>query len=214
MLFLQNFYLNVILNIHKFNYQVEGLIEVLIFGEKIKGPILFVGCHPDDIEHGCGGFISKMGRKIPMYSLTLSENQKNPKNSNLIKEHYQSLQTLGFSKEKIILGDFITREFSYSRQDICDYLWKIKQKIKPSCIFIPPYDLHQDHQIVHDECLRVFRSNTVLEYNISRSEKFPKPVLFVSLSKKDVDKKLKALSKYKTYIKKKLFPKREYYFRM
>ena len=43
------------------------------------GPLLFIGCHPDDVEYGCGGIISKLKNKIPIYVLTLSKNQKNPK---------------------------------------------------------------------------------------------------------------------------------------
>lgn len=179
----------------------------MIFDFIKKGPILFIGCHPDDIEYGCGGLISKIQKKILIYGITLSKNQKNPKNKNLLKENKESMKSLGFHGKNYVLGDFITREFSYSRQEICDFLWKMYKKINPSCIFIPPYDLHQDHQVVHDECLRVFRLKTMFEYNISRSEKFPKPVLFVPLTKKNLNDKLKALSKYKTYEKKNYFNK-------
>ena len=172
-----------------------------------KGPILFIGCHPDDIEYGCGGLISKIQKKNPIYGITLSKNQKNPKHKNLLKENKESMKSLGFHGKNYVLGDFVTREFSYSRQEICDFLWKMDKKINPSCIFIPPYDLHQDHQVAHDECLRVFRTKTMFEYNISRSEKFPKPVLFVSLTKKNLEDKVEALSKYKTYEKKNYFNK-------
>jgi len=172
-----------------------------------KGPILFVGCHPDDIEYGCGGLISKLKHKIPIYVLTLSKNQKNPKNKNLVQENLESLKTLGIKNKEIILGDFTTREFSYQRQEICDYLWKIGKKINPTCVFIPPYDLHQDHQVGHDESLRVFRNKTIIAYDIPRSEKSSKSVIFVELSKKNLDDKLKALSKYKTYRNKNYFQK-------
>lgn len=171
------------------------------------GPLLFIGCHPDDVEYGCGGIISKLKNKIPIYVLTLSKNQKNPKNKNLLKENLQSLQTLGIKNNKIILGDFITREFTYQRQEICDFLWKVGKKINPTCVFIPPYDLHQDHQVGYDESLRAFRNKTIISYDIPRSEKFPKPVIFVELSKKNLNDKLNALSKYKTYKNKNYFQK-------
>jgi len=172
-----------------------------------KGPLLFIGCHPDDVEYGCGGLISKLKYKIPIYVLTLSKNQKNPKNKNLVKENLESLQILGVKNKEIIFGDFITREFSYQRQEICDFLWDIKKKINPTCIFIPPYDLHQDHQVGYDESLRVFRNKTIIAYDIPRSEKSSKSVIFVELSKKNIDDKLKALSKYKTYKNKNYFQK-------
>jgi len=172
-----------------------------------KGPLLFIGCHPDDVEYGCGGLISKLKYKIPIYVLTLSKNQKNPKNKNLVKENLESLQILGVKNKEIIFGDFITREFSYQRQEICDFLWDIKKKINPTCIFIPPYDLHQDHQVGYDESLRVFRNKTIIAYDIPRSEKSPKPIIFVELTKKNLNDKLRALSKYKTYKNKNYFQK-------
>ena len=173
-----------------------------------NGPILFVGCHPDDIEYGCGGLLSKLRGKVSIYALTISKNQNNPKHKNLINEHTASLTSLGIKKSHVILGDFTTREFSYSRQEICDYLWKINKKINPSCVFIPPYDIHQDHQVGHDECLRVFRTQTIIEYDIPRSVKEVKMIMFVKLNKKHMNEKIKALSQYKTYRRKKYLQKK------
>ena len=106
-----------------------------------NGSVLFIGCHPDDVELGCAGLISRISPKSKIFTLTLSKNQQNSKNPNLISEHYQSLQFLGIQKNHILLGNFTTREFSYSRQEICDFLFKIKQKVKPSCVFVNSSDL-------------------------------------------------------------------------
>jgi len=123
----------------------------LLFDFIKKGPILFLSSHPDDAEYGCGGLLSKLKGKVPIYVVTLSKNQKNPLHKNLMKEQQESLRILGISKENNIIADFITREFSSSRQEICDFLWDINRKIAPTCIFTPPYDMHQDHQLTHDE---------------------------------------------------------------
>jgi len=164
-----------------------------------EGPILFIGCHPDDVEIGCGGVIHKLKNKVPIYIITLSKNSKNPNNKNLVKEHLESLKTLGVKKQNIILGDFITREFSYSRQEILDFLVSEGKKINPTCIFTHSADLHQDHQICHQETLRAFRNKSILEFFISRSMHNPKPSLFIEINKKNLDAKIKALSKFKTY---------------
>ena len=164
-----------------------------------NGPLLFIGCHPDDVELGCGGLLNRIAKKIQIYVVVLSKNQKNPSNKNLLSEQKESLKTLGISTKNTILADFITREFSYSRQEICDFLWRVNKKINPSCVFIPPMDLHQDHQVCHNESLRVFRTKSIIEYEIPRSESNQRSLMYVKLSKKDLDTKLKALAHYKTY---------------
>jgi len=180
---------------------ISEVIDILFDFVK-NGPILFIGCHPDDVEIGCGGLLNRIKKKSDVYIITLSKNQVNPKHKNLIKEHLQSLEGLGIPRKNIILGDFKTREFSQHRQEILDYLLKLRKKINPTCIFTTPADLHQDHKVCRDEVLRVYRDKTVLEYFISRSAKYPTPNLFVTLTKKDIDAKVKALLKYKTYLDK------------
>jgi len=168
--------------------------------------ILFVGCHPDDIELGCGGFIQKL-EKEKIYALILSKNKKKPEQKNLVNESKKSLKILGFKEKNIIFGNFETREFSYHRQEICDYLWKINDKIKPTCIFTTPHDLHQDHQVGNIETQRVFRDKSIFEYELSRSTTYEKPIMFVSLKKNEIDNKIRALKQYKTYKNKNYFQK-------
>ena len=170
-----------------------------------KGAILFIGCHPDDVELGCGGLITHIKQKSKIYTLTLSKNQQNSKNPNLVSEHFKSLQFLGIKKNHIMISDFVTREFSYSRQEICDFLWKRRRKIKPLCVFMNSSDLHQDHQVCNMECQRIFRDISLIEYNIERSSVFPKNTFFVKLTKKEILKKMKTLQFYKTYKNKNYF---------
>lgn len=170
-----------------------------------NGPVLFIGCHPDDVELGCAGLISRISPKSKIFTLTLSKNQQNSKNPNLISEHYQSLQFLGIKKNHILLGDFTTREFSYSRQEICDFLFEIKQKVKPTCVFVNSSDLHQDHQVSNMECQRTFRDISLIEFNIERSTMYSKPSFFIKLSKQEILHKIKSLKHYNTYKNKNYF---------
>lgn len=171
-----------------------------------NGPILFIGCHPDDIELGCGGLIQRLtnGKK---FAVILSKNKKKVEQKNLVTESKKSLKTLGFKEKNIIFKDFTTREFSYSRQEICDCLWEIKNKIKPTCIFTTPHDLHQDHQVGNIETQRVFRDKTIFEYELSRSTMYEKPIMFLSLKENEIKKKIKALNEFKTYKNKNYFQK-------
>ena len=180
---------------------------MLDFGFLKKGPILFIGCHPDDVELGCGGTIHRLSSHFPVYVVTLSRNEKNPLNTNLVKEHKKSLETLGVKESNIILGNFDTRNFSYSRQEILDFLIKMKNKIHPSCVFTQSPDAHQDHQVCFDESIRAFRGSSIVEYFIPRSMTDYSPKLFVTLSKNDLNYKVKALSCFKTYKNKNYFSK-------
>ena len=172
-----------------------------------KGPILFIGCHPDDIELGCGGLINKLKNDYKIHALILSKNLDQPEHKNLVMESKKSLKILGVKENNIIFGDFKSREFSYQRQEIVDYLWRIKKKIKPTCIFITPFDLHQDHQVCNMESKRVFREKSILEYDLVRSTLDRNHSMFVELTKKELDVKIKALEQYKTHSKRNYFKK-------
>ena len=172
-----------------------------------KGPILFIGCHPDDIELGCGGLINKLKNDYKIHTLILSKNLDQPEHKNLVMESKKSLKILGVKENNIIFGDFKSREFSYQRQEITDYLWQIKKKIKPTCIFITPFDLHQDHQVCNMESKRVFREKSILEYDLVRSTLDRNHSMFVELTKKELDVKIKALEQYKTHSKRNYFKK-------
>ncbi len=172
-----------------------------------KGPILFIGCHPDDIELGCGGLINKLKNDYKIHALILSKNLDQLEHKNLVMESKKSLKILGVKEKNIIFGDFKSREFSYQRQKIVDYLWQIKKKIKPTCIFITPFDLHQDHQVCNMESKRVFREKSILAYDLVRSTLDRNHSMFVELTKKELDVKIKALEQYKTHSKRNYFKK-------
>ena len=176
----------------------------LIFDQNEKN--LFIGCHPDDIELGCGGLIQKLPND-KIFAVILSKNNNKPEQKNLMNESTKSLKILGFKTKNIIFKDFKTREFSYSRQEICDYLWTIKKKIKPTCVFTTPNDLHQDHRVCNIETQRVFRDNSIFEYDIARSTIYEKSIMFVTLGKKEIMMKVKALEQFKTYKNKNYFDK-------
>ena len=176
----------------------------LIFDQNEKN--LFIGCHPDDIELGCGGLIQKLPND-KIFAVILSKNNNKPEQKNLMNESTKSLKILGFKTKNIIFKDFKTREFSYSRQEICDYLWTIKKKINPTCIFTTPNDLHQDHRVCNIETQRVFRDKSIFEYDLARSTIYEKSIMFVTLEKKEIMMKVKALEQFKTYKNKNYFNK-------
>ena len=166
------------------------------FGKRI----LFVGAHPDDIELGAGAFLHHVLPSNDVLCLTLSDNQKNPALKNIIDEHFSSFNILGVPNEKIILEKFETRKFPEQRQDILEYLLKVRKEYKPDLVLVHTRsDIHQDHNVVTEESLRAYRGTTVLGFDVVRSSYGFFPHFLVGVTREDVEKKIEALAEYKTY---------------
>jgi len=166
------------------------------FGKKV----LFLGAHPDDIEIGCGALIHHIVHQTEILCVTLSDNQKNPDLKNVKDEHLHSMKVLGVPDEKVVFGSFTTRVFPDSRQEILEYFLKLRREFQPDLIFVhSKQDVHQDHLTIADEALRAFRGITVLGFDVVRSSYGFFPHFLVEVAEEDVEKKIEALSQYKTY---------------
>ena len=162
--------------------------------------VLFLGAHPDDIELGCGALLHHIVHETEVLCVTLSDNQKNPDLKNVKDEHYQAMQVLGVSRERIIFGPFTTRVFPDARQEILEYFLKLRREFGPDLIFVHSrQDVHQDHLTMTDEALRAFRGITVLGFDVVRSSYGFFPHFLVEVTEEDVNKKIEALSCYETY---------------
>jgi LmbE family N-acetylglucosaminyl deacetylase len=170
--------------------------DMTFFGKRV----CFIGAHPDDIELGCGALIAHIASQTDLRCYTLSDNQKNPLLTNLVKEHYASMETLGVPKEKVVVGQFETRRFPQQRQEILEYMIDINRTFNPDIVFVhTKADVHQDHGTITQESLRAFRGVTVLGFDVIRSSYGFFPNFLVQVSETDVQKKLAALACYKTY---------------
>jgi N-acetylglucosamine malate deacetylase 1 len=176
--------------------------DMFFYGQKV----CFIGAHPDDIELGCGALISHISHSTDILSVTLSDNQKEPALVKVVDEHYRSMAILGVPKENIIVGEFETRRFPHSRQEILEFLIGLNQIHHPEIVFVHTRaDIHQDHQTVTEEALRAFRGTTVLGFDVIRSSYGFFPNFLVEVTEKDVECKLRALAEYKTYAEKYYF---------
>jgi LmbE family N-acetylglucosaminyl deacetylase len=168
--------------------------------------ILFLGAHPDDIELGCGALIAHIVEQADLRCVTLSDNQKNPALTNLVEEHYRSMDVLGVNKDQIILKDFETRNFPRDRQEILEFLYGLNGEFRPDIVFThTESDIHQDHDVVRVEALRTFRGVSVLGYDVLRSSYGFFPHFLIEVTEKDVQKKIDALAEYRTYHEKYYF---------
>ncbi|HEX9090604.1 MAG TPA: PIG-L family deacetylase, partial [Anaerolineales bacterium] len=156
--------------------------------------------HPDDIELGCGAFISNINGKADILCVTLSDNQKNPALTQVVDEHYRSMNILGVPGDHIRVGTFVTRRFPELRQEILEYLYQLNHDYQPDIVITHTRaDIHQDHQQTTEEVLRAFRGTTVLGYDALRSSYGFFPHFLVEVTQADVERKIKALAEYSTY---------------
>jgi LmbE family N-acetylglucosaminyl deacetylase len=169
---------------------------MLFYGKKV----CLIGAHPDDIELGCGAFISNIQGKTDILCVTLSDNQKNPSHTHLVEEHYRSMAILGVSRDHIRMGTFVTRRFPELRQEILEYLYQVNHEYQPDIVITHTRsDIHQDHQQTTEEVLRAFRGTTVLGFDALRSSYGFFPHFLVDVTPEDVEKKILALAEYSTY---------------
>jgi N-acetylglucosamine malate deacetylase 1 len=176
--------------------------DMLFYGRKV----CFIGAHPDDIELGCGALIAHIAGQTDILCVTLSDNQKNPLLTNLPVEHRLSMATLGVPDERVVLGQFETRRFPQARQEILEYMIDLNRKFQPEIVFVhTKADIHQDHGTITEEALRAFRGVTVLGFDVIRSSYGFFPSFLVEVTEEDVERKVAALAKYKTYEEKYYF---------
>ena len=198
----------------------------------MKKKILIVAAHPDDEILGCGGFISKYKNKFNYSVLFLAEGNSCrykdvKKNYIKIKEEIidrkkQCLKALkSLSVKNVVFNDNPCGSLnSLPIIKLNQIIEKEIQKHKPEIVFThSKNDLNYDHKIVFQSVMMATRpvgkKNYVKEiYSFeilsssewSYAENF-KPNFFVSLSKKNLNDKWKALKFYKNEIRKAPHPR-------
>ena len=118
--------------------------------------ILAIGAHPDDIEFGCGGTLSKYSEKgHKVYMLVLSIGDKGGDPEIRQKEQENSAQILG--AEKLYFGNEKDTEIVQSQKLITEIEGFLKE-IKPDFIFVHYFDdTHQDHRNLSNSTISATR---------------------------------------------------------
>jgi N-acetylglucosamine malate deacetylase 1 len=166
--------------------------------------ILVLAPHTDDGELGCGGTIARFsGEKREVHYAAFSDCKKSlaaglPADT-LEKECKAALQQLGMHASKLLMYDFEVRDFSQKRQEILEELVSLNKYIQPNLVFIPSAtDIHQDHQVIHNEALRAFKNSSILGYELPWNQSVFQSRYFIKFSKEMLDKKIKSIQAYKS----------------
>lgn len=161
--------------------------------------ILVVGAHPDDIEFGMGGTLSKIrydlennNIKVVIFSDTVNIN-----GDTILDEVKNSLEVYkqGFTLYK----DIITMSFFKSEDVIKQRLYDIKKEFQPDVVFCTnSKSANSDHSVLARCVQNVFQEQTIISYELMRGDYDFVPNFYVELDKSDVDNKLHSLLCYKS----------------
>ncbi len=106
---------------------------------------------------------------------------------------------LGIPAANLILFNYEVRQLPQSRQQILEELLKLNDQIKPDMVLLPAAsDVHQDHQVIHQEGLRAFKNTTFAGYELPWNNYSFRTNFFMKLSEKEVNKKIEALQSYQS----------------
>jgi LmbE family N-acetylglucosaminyl deacetylase len=153
--------------------------------------ILAIGAHPDDLEYGCFGFLSKQKKVAEIHIFVASLGSAGDPSSGLHRktESLNALEALGcrsvYFREKngIDFADF---------GELVSTLTKKIDETDPDLILtMGSHDTHQEHRLLHEITLASARRSraSVLSYNIVSNTLDFCPKIFVDISEFFASKK-------------------------
>lgn len=166
--------------------------------------ILILAPHTDDGELGCGGTIAKFckeGKEVFYTAFCLcSKSLPASFSANTLEtECKNATAKLGIPSSHLILFNYEVRELPASRQQILEELLQLNKQIRPDLVLLPAAsDVHQDHQVIHQEGLRAFKNTSFAGYELPWNNYSFRTNFFMKLTKQEIDTKIEALSQYRS----------------
>jgi len=173
--------------------------------------VLVLSPHPDDGELSAGGTIAREIReKGEVYFVVFTRAEKSlPSGSKALrkKEWTEAMGQLGVPSENTRMLDYELREFSNQRQEILEELLAMRDELHPDLVLAPSSaDSHQDHQVINHEAIRAFKNTcSIWGYEHPWNNLSFSFDVLVSLTRKDVERKIAALRCHRTQAKRMYF---------
>jgi len=162
--------------------------------------ILALGAHPDDIEYGCGGMLTKYAEKGHDVFLWIASDGSLG-GAGAVRRQEQTDSALIIGAREVFWGDYRDTEVPLTRELIGRIESVIKQ-IKPRMIFVHyPDDTHQDHRNLAQGTMSATRYvPNFLFYEGPTTQNFA-PNCFTDVEKV-LDKKLACLEAHRSQVAK------------
>jgi LmbE family N-acetylglucosaminyl deacetylase len=159
---------------------------------------LFVSPHADDSEFGCGGLLAQLARRpdLDVELVVLTSREETTGESADVTRQYQrdALDALGLQRANISLSRLHSRRLPDLHEEVRQTLARVKRNFKPDVIFTTPYgDRMQDHHAVAEEVARIFRGDSVMEYEVVSSSIAFAPSVYLEIDEEDLRLKVEAL---------------------
>jgi LmbE family N-acetylglucosaminyl deacetylase len=153
--------------------------------------ILALGCHPDDIEFGCGGTLSKYAAAgHDVYMMVMTEGHAGGDQAVRRAEQERAAEIIGC--RKLYWGGYRDTELPLDRE-LIQTVEHVIDEVAPVFIFVHHgEDTHQDHRALSQATITATRyTRNVLFYEGPTTQNFI-PTVFVSLDEV-IDRKIAAL---------------------
>lgn len=159
--------------------------------------VLLLGAHPDDIELGCGATVLTLAQRRPDINVrwvVLSGTRERAEEARSSAHAFLD----GVADIDVIVHDFSDRFFPSEYGDLKRAVAAAGHDFAPDVIFTHQRaDLHQDHRLVSELTLNVFRDHLILEFEIPKYDgDLGQPNVFVDLDPDAVDGKSALLMKH------------------
>jgi LmbE family N-acetylglucosaminyl deacetylase len=159
-------------------------------GEALK--ILCLGCHPDDIEIGCGGTILRLRERHPncvFNWVVFSANGVREAEAQRGAELFAGANR----REGPVVKNFPDGFLPFAGGEVKVFFEQLKQTHSPDLIFTHSRkDAHQDHRLIAELTWNTFRDHLILEYEIPKYDgDLGQPGVFVPLSSDLCQKKVR-----------------------
>jgi len=174
--------------------------------------VLAISAHTDDAIVLAGGTLARFveeGYDVFLWGLSLAE-ESIPETFHrkvLNAECHRAAEKLGIStltadEECLIFSHHDVRHFPEHRQQILDDMIQVRKFHGPDLVLVhAATDLHQDHQVVHQEALRAFRKCSIYAYDFAWNSMNGQHLnLFVSLTEEQISKKIDAVQCFKSQV--------------
>jgi LmbE family N-acetylglucosaminyl deacetylase len=159
------------------------------------------------VELGCGGTLARALEEgheayVVVFSTASDSLPSHLPRDALRDEFLSSMKTMGVPEESLFVRDFPVRKLPEHRQDVLEDLVRLRRQLDPALVLAPASsDVHQDHQVVHAECLRAFKDVSLWGYELPWNHVTFTANAFVRLEERHIDAKWNALQSYDTQMR-------------